>query len=619
MLRDTFMGSQGRQYAQIPLIDAIVRTWREAELSVELVQKNTPDLVARIASMPLPRRHISVIPPERVRIQFVMWWELTLRIIDYIYQNDAASLPAREFIDRLIEDLGGESYMQSFIEEEICAIEVMFQRYRTLDPKALMSSSEAIEKFVVKALIESDRYWVSDPGRKRPGRILRHPNESMLPVLLGESIRKRAQGRRLTDCEELYGRVSDLLVEIQVHDPTFDTVLNYRKLLAEYHDRHPDSPLTCLHLPSHVSMKGSPMQSLSLHDVVQLSLHKAVRPSNYTMDCFVTSEIGHNDVIAKCRPGVNETSTHAYVGVGPCQNLTYIGALRPRLAIICDSRLDNLIEHLMFKMLIERARDPLDYLLLLFSRVLEDRPPNTWTSRPEDLLSAFELGTSDLAEHRDNLEWLRSEAKRRWEFDGWHLDRLAYLYGEFFARQLAITAVNKECADALGSPTLRDVILARNTYRRNFHFLADADRFAYVRRMHLENRIIPLLGNFCSPASIELINRLLTQFNERADTIYLSNIEDHVLGRYVLDANGVASEPNPDGLLTGAYAQSYGGLVDQLAAIRTTTDAMLIRFVYQAERWGRTVGEDLEPVVSRLETFFGAYHRGPASLLDTCL
>ncbi|WKX23637.1 hypothetical protein [Streptomyces sp. HUAS CX7] len=356
-----------------------------------------------------------------------------------------------------------------------------------------------------------------------------------------------------------------------------------------------------------------------MRDLVQAGLHDTVRPSNYTMDCFVTSEIGHNDVITKCRPGAGTTGTGAYVGVGPCQNLTYIGALRPRVAIICDSRLDNMIEHLMFKMLIERANDPLDYLLMLFSRVIEDRPPSSLMSEPEGLIAALDSGIPDPAAHRDTLAWLHSEAKRRWEFDHWHLDRLTRLYGEFFQRQLDITAVNKECADALGSPKLRDVILARNTQGRNFHFLTDGNRFSYVRQMHLNDRILPLVGNFSSATSIELINGLLAQFGELADTIYLSNIEDHVLGRYVLGPHGVASEPNPDGEFTGSWAHSYAELVDRLSALHTAPDAMLLRFIYQGERWGRSVGDDLEPTVSRLQTFFHSWGRKPASLLDTCL
>lgn len=355
----------------------------------------------------------------------------------------------------------------------------------------------------------------------------------------------------------------------------------------------------------------------NLQEVVRLALHDAVPGSNYRMDCFVTSEVAHNDVIAKCRPAGD--GTRAYIGVGPCQNLTYVGALRPRVAVICDSRLDNLVEHLMFKLLLERAGDPLDYLLQLFSRVHGNRPATTEISGAEDLLAAFDLATPDHGTYRATEEWLRSEAKRRWEFGDDHLARLSYVYGQFFARQLSITAVNKECADALGSPTLRDVILATNSYRRNFHFLADPDRFAYVRGMHLADRIIPMLGNFSSPASIELVNAVLAEFGERADTIYLSNIEDHVLGRYVLGPHGVESEPNPDGLLTGAYADSYAELVEHIRAIHADPDAILARFVYQGERWGRTVGEDLEPTVTRLSTFLDAYGRNPASLLDTCL
>jgi hypothetical protein len=361
------------------------------------------------------------------------------------------------------------------------------------------------------------------------------------------------------------------------------------------------------------------MTPRSIREFVQLAMQDTIRPSNYTMDCFVTSEIAHNDAVAKCLPDGSGNGTSAYIGVGPCQNLTYIGAFRPRLAVICDSRVDNMIEHLMFKMLIERASDPLDYLLLLFSRVLEDRPPRTREPGPEELVASFERGTPDPATHRSNLEWLLSEAKRRWEFDDRFLGRLSYLYDRFFTRQLAITAVNRECAEALGSPTLRDVILASNSYRRNFHFLTCRTRFDYVRGLHLADRIIPILGNFSSPISIRLINQLLAQFGESADTIYLSNIEDHVLGRYVLGPHGVVSEPNPDGLLMDAYARAYAELVGNLATMRTTPDAMLIRFIYQAERWGRTVGEDLEPTVCRLQTFFAAYDRTPASLLDTCL
>jgi hypothetical protein len=141
--------------------------------------------------------------------------------------------------------------MQSFIEEELCAIEVMVQRYRNLDPQALMTAQEAIQKFVLKYLIKADRYWVSDPNRTRPGQILGGPNSSMLPVLLGESVRKRAKGRSLSDCERIYCQVGDLLTEMKISDPEYRTVPEYAKLISEYNIRHPEARISSLHLPEH--------------------------------------------------------------------------------------------------------------------------------------------------------------------------------------------------------------------------------------------------------------------------------------------------------------------------------------------------------------------------------
>src|SRR3954463_3620571 len=43
----------------------------------------------------------------------------------------------------------------------------------------------------------------------------------------------------------------------------------------------------------------------------------------------------------------------AYLGVGPEQNFTYIVALKPRIAFIFDIRRQNMIQHLMYKALIE--------------------------------------------------------------------------------------------------------------------------------------------------------------------------------------------------------------------------------------------------------------------------
>lgn len=202
-----------------------------------------------MADQILPKNHTPVVPVERIRIQFSLWWSIFLHLARYVYGQDARHLPDRDQIDSMIAILGGEDYMQSFIEEEICAIEVMFERYRTSDPKACMTSAEVIAERVLPVLIQGDRYWVSDPARKRPGTILGHPHDSMIRRLALEAHRKRGQDRRLTDCESLYLRVSSTLDDIQKADPEYSTLPAYRKLIAEYNAKHPDAQVDCLHLP----------------------------------------------------------------------------------------------------------------------------------------------------------------------------------------------------------------------------------------------------------------------------------------------------------------------------------------------------------------------------------
>src|SRR5207245_5789147 len=83
--------------------------------------------------------------------------------------------------------------------------------------------------------------------------------------------------------------------------------------------------------------------------IVQLSLDEVVDQSKYGLDCFVTSEVAYNEAISKCIPAIREMGG-AYLGVGPCQNYIYITAFRPALALVVDDRLDNLLEHLLFKL-----------------------------------------------------------------------------------------------------------------------------------------------------------------------------------------------------------------------------------------------------------------------------
>src|SRR5687768_15681105 len=98
-------------------------------------------------------------------------------------------------------------------------------------------------------------------------------------------------------------------------------------------------------------------------------------------DNFVSNELGFQYVIPEMMSAVGTGGV--YVGVGPDQNFTYVAALRPRIAFIVDIRRQNMLQHLMYKALIEMSSDRADFLGRLFSRA--------WLVHPEKGLEADSL------------------------------------------------------------------------------------------------------------------------------------------------------------------------------------------------------------------------------------
>ena len=312
---------------------------------------------------------------------------------------------------------------------------------------------------------------------------------------------------------------------------------------------------------------------------LETSLTDAVPASNYASDCFVTSEDGYNDVLVRRRPA-DGMSTGAYVGVGPDQNFIYAGVLRPRLVLIVDARMDNLLEHLVFKLLMERAETPLEYLAALFSRDLPPGPVVVGPG-PEPLLAAFDALPVSAASHESTVKWIKAELLRRWAPLGPYLDRIDYLCGEFFTRQLDITSVSARLLANLDFvPTLREVIRARETHGVNLHYLTDPGRYYYVRSLQVEDRIIPVLGNLLSPRSVLQVNDLLRQSGEAVSHLYLSNLEEFLLGRYLMDSERIARRPNPAGLLSGEHGAAYRELLSRIRELDRRDDAALIRFFF---------------------------------------
>src|SRR5207244_11098584 len=120
----------------------------------------------------------------------------------------------------------------------------------------------------------------------------------------------------------------------------------------------------------------------------------------FRSDNFGSNKSAYQHVI----PDLNRVaeSGGVYLGVGPEQNFTYLVALRPQLAFIVDIRRQNLIQHLLYKALVELSADRVEFLSRLFSL---ERPSGVdRTSTIDALFAACDKATRNRSLYVHNLD-----------------------------------------------------------------------------------------------------------------------------------------------------------------------------------------------------------------------
>jgi hypothetical protein len=98
----------------------------------------------------------------------------------------------------------------------------------------------------------------------------------------------------------------------------------------------------------------------------QMALGFSEAGGSFPWDNVLSNELPFQNVIPKIKQTVEPGG--AYLGVGPEQNFTYIAAFEPSIAFIVDIRRQNMLEHLLYKAVVEMAADRADFVSVLFSR-----------------------------------------------------------------------------------------------------------------------------------------------------------------------------------------------------------------------------------------------------------
>ena len=221
----------------------------------------------------------------------------------------------------------------------------------------------------------------------------------------------------------------------------------------------------------------------------------------------------------------------AYIGVGPEQNFTYIAKLRPEIAFIVDIRRQAIIQHLMYKAIFHLAPDRVQFLSILFSMPLTGPGVPKSDAPIEEILHYFAKARSSNEANQVNLSRIEKAIRQEFKFPLSTSDRndLGYVFNAFWKGNLDIAF--RYGSDQYGNywparfPTLADLFLATDEKGQKGNFLAREEDYQFVRRLHLQNRIIPVVGDFGGKKALAAVASYLRKNDYTLTAFYTSNVE----------------------------------------------------------------------------------------------
>lgn len=228
-----------------------------------------------------------------------------------------------------------------------------------------------------------------------------------------------------------------------------------------------------------------------------------------------------------------------YLGVAPDQNFTYIAATKPKMAFIVDIRRGNLLQHLMYKALIEMSADRADFVSRLFSK---PRPPGLGAESSVDaIFAAFERVASSETQYRENLAAINASLVTRHGFrlSMDDLQQLEDIYWQFFWEGPAIRYTTSAAVNGFGRgggrrgfgmsfPTYADLAQQADWDGRTWGYLASEETFAFLKDFEAKNLIVPVVGDFAGPKALRAVGRYVRDHGETISAFYVSNVEQYL-------------------------------------------------------------------------------------------
>lgn len=247
-------------------------------------------------------------------------------------------------------------------------------------------------------------------------------------------------------------------------------------------------------------------------------------PGDFPSENYVTNETSLLHVAKALRDP--RLHGRAYVGVGPEQNYTYLGMLEPAVAYVVDIRRGNFLEHLVFRGCFEAGATRAEFLSALLAR--RAPPGSTDGGGFGPLDAAFRAAPAEAALRDGGV------ARTRALLDRLHVVRdkgddaaIARIHEAFFTHGLAIKYT------MIGSqrkyPSLGENFSMHEDDADATTFLASEERYARVRQLVVDNRVLPVVGDFGGTHALRAVGEDMRARGQKLGVFYTSNVEQYLL------------------------------------------------------------------------------------------
>jgi hypothetical protein len=257
----------------------------------------------------------------------------------------------------------------------------------------------------------------------------------------------------------------------------------------------------------------------------------------------------------------------AYVGVGPDQNFSYIAQIRPHIAYIVDIRRDNLLLHLLFKAIFNRAPTPVEYVSLLTGRAPPAAPagvigiekvvayidatPALPAPRQATLENELDLAMKSLGVPLSTADFSTIHSFRR----------------QFVSDGLSLTFQVRGQGPRSYYPSLRTLLLETDRNGKHRSFLADDSSYQVVRSLEERDLIVPVVGDVSGAKAMPAIAADMRARGDALSAFYISNVEQYLFqdGRFPAWVENLKRMPHDERsmIIRSVFPSGYRGSLPQ--------------------------------------------------------